>query len=142
MEFVKNCYFKYKELILYVVFGGLTTLVNFAVYFVLRFFFGEELYLWFNAIAWLLSVLFAFVTNKLWVFESKQKDLATWVREGIPFFGARLFSLLLDMAFMFVTVSLLALPDGWMKLASNILVVIVNYLFSKLWIFRKPKENR
>nr|QGT51046.1 membrane protein [uncultured Firmicutes bacterium] len=131
---------KYKEFILYVLFGGLTTLVNMVVYFVLLHLFGEAYYLWFNAAAWLVSVLFAFVTNKLWVFESKRTDLATWLKEGIPFFGARAFSLFLDMGFMFVTVSLLDLPNGWMKLASNVVVVLVNYVFSKLIIFRKPKD--
>lgn len=128
---------KYKEFILYVVFGVLTTVVNMVVYFALLSVFGETYYLWFNAAAWLISVLFAFVTNKLWVFESKRTDLATWLKEGIPFFGARAFSLLMDMGFMFVTVSLFALPNGWMKLASNIVVVLVNYIFSKLIIFRK-----
>lgn len=138
--FLRKYFFKYKELILYVLFGGLTTLVNMIVYFVLLFAFGDTYYLWFNGIAWLASVLFAFITNKLWVFESKQTDAATWLREGAAFFGARVFSLLLDMGFMFVTVSLLALPNGWMKLASNVVVVIVNYVLSKLIIFRSPKN--
>lgn len=128
---------KYKELILYIIFGGLTTLVNLIVYSVLICVFGEPYYLWLNGIAWFLSVLFAFITNKLWVFESKKTDFGTWLREGVPFFGARVFSLLLETGFLYVTVSLLTWPNLWMKLTANIIVVIVNYVLSKLIVFRK-----
>ena len=68
---IKKLYKKYEEVILYVVFGGLTTLVNFVSFWVFNKILGEKFYLVSNVIAWFISVVFAYVTNKLWVFESK-----------------------------------------------------------------------
>ena len=71
MNRIKELLKKYEELILYVVFGGLTTVVNFVAFWLLNKLLGEEIYLVNNVIAWFVSVIFAYVTNKLWVFESK-----------------------------------------------------------------------
>ena len=87
---------KYEELILYVVFGGLTTVVNFAVYWVLNKALGENFYLVNNVIAWFVSVVFAYVTNKLWVFESKSWAPKILAKEVPEFFAARVFSLLVE----------------------------------------------
>ena len=127
---------KYREVILYLIFGVLTTLVNLISYFLLTDVAGVN-YLFSNVLAWVLSVLFAYGTNRVWVFQSQAKGTAAIVKEMASFFGARLFSGGLDMGIMFVCVSLIGLPDGVIKILSNILVIVLNYLFSKLWIFKK-----
>ena len=127
---------KYRGLILYLVFGVLTTAINIAVYAlcyrVLRLPNVPS-----NVVAWILAVLFAFVTNKLYVFESKSLERGTVLRELLSFVGARLATGLLDLAVMFVGVDLLHGPDLVFKVASNIVVIILNYVFSKLIVFRK-----
>ena len=127
---------KYREVILYLIFGVLTTLVNLISYFLLTDVAGVN-YLFSNVLAWVLSVLFAYGTNRVWVFQSQAKGTAAILKEMVSFFGARLFSGGLDMGIMFVCVSLIGLPDGVIKILSNILVIVLNYLFSKLWIFKK-----
>ena len=121
---------------MYAIFGGLTTVVNMVSY-----------YLSFNVlkipnvpstvIAWVLAVAFAFVTNKLWVFDSPSFDAKTLKHEIPTFFGARLATGVLDVAIMYLAVDLMHWnPTVW-KLISNVLVIIINYVASKLVIFRK-----
>ena len=90
---IKKLYKKYEEVILYVVFGVLTTLVNFVSFWVFNKILGEKFYLVSNVIAWFISVVFAYVTNKLWVFESKSWAFKILLKEVPEFFAARLFSL-------------------------------------------------
>lgn len=129
---------KYKEIIMYLIFGVLTTLVNIGVYFICAkvFFINYQVS---NVIAWVLSVTFAFITNKLYVFDSKDKDLNKTLKEAISFYGFRLFSLGFDILIMFVMVSVLNINDLISKIVSNVVVVIINYIFSKLIIFKKVK---
>ena len=123
---------KYESVLLYLIFGVLTTLVNFAAYHVcytkLQF---PNLVS--NTIAWILSVLFAFITNKSFEFSKLAVELS-------GFITARLFTGFLDTAIMFVGVDIL--KRNWIiaKIVSSVVVVILNYIFSKLFIFRKNKE--
>ena len=128
-------YNKYKEALLYLVFGGLTTLVNIVAFFILRQF-KIEVYVS-NAIAWFLSVLFAFITNKLFVFESKGKSKKENIRECVSFFGFRVLSLIFDMGAMYLLLQVLNINELISKIISNVLVIILNYIFSKLFIFKK-----
>jgi putative flippase GtrA len=125
------------ELISYLVFGVLTTIVNVVVYTGLTRLAGVP-YLWSNAVAWLASVAFAFVTNKLWVFESKSTDRKVVAYELSTFITARLASGLLDTGLMYVAVGVAHAPDLWSKVFVNVVVVIVNYAFSKFVVFRRP----
>ena len=138
---LKSLLLRYKEQLLYVFFGGLTTLINMAVYALCMQVFG-----WVNVpsviIAWVLSVLFAFVTNKLWVFESRETDRATLLREGASFFGARAATGVLDVIIMYLAVDCLGWNATLWKLISNILVIILNYVASKLFIFNKKQSPR
>ncbi|MCI5801480.1 MAG: GtrA family protein [Oscillospiraceae bacterium] len=129
---------KYREVLNYLFFGVLTTLVNLVSYFVLTRAFHIN-YIAATAIAWVLSVLFAYVTNKIWVFESRDTAPGVILRELISFVGCRLFSGALDMGIMYLCVSVWGMPDGIIKILSNILVIVLNYIFSKLLIFRKGK---
>ena len=131
---------KHKALILYLVFGVLTTLVNIASYWL----FAHPLSLGTlasNILAWLLSVLFAFFTNKLIVFESRGNGVKRFLWEILTFFGARLATGVLDTAIMLVFVDLLHLNDIAVKIASNIIVIILNYIVSKFVIFAKKKRG-
>lgn len=137
---MKQLFVKYRELILYVFFGGLTTLVNWGLYWLL----ANPLevpYLWATAIAQIASILFAYVTNRIWVFQSKAKGFQEVSLEMLRFFGARGVSFFLDLGCMYVGVDLLHINDTWMKLLANILVIIANYVFSKVFVFRKGQEK-
>ena len=130
---------KYKGLILYGVFGALTTAINIAAYALCY----RALHLPnvpSNVIAWILGVAFAFITNKLYVFESKGLERSTVLRELVSFVSARLATGLLDLAVMFVGVDLLHGPDLVFKVASNVIVILLNYVLSKLIVFRKKTE--
>lgn len=141
MKLLKSLFLKYRELILYVFFGGLTTLVNWAGYWLLADVFHVP-YLWATAIAQILSILFAYVTNRIWVFESKAKGFSAVFWEMVRFFGCRAASFVLDLLCMRIGVGGVHVNDMVMKLLSNVIVVIVNYVFSKLIVFRKPKQGR
>lgn len=128
-------YQKYKIVILYLAFGGLTTLVNIITYFSLTKLFGIQ-YIISNVIAWIVSVLFAYVTNRLFVFASKGKGLIFILRECSAFIGCRLFSGLVDTTTMYVMIDLLHFNDLLVKIIANIFVIILNYVFSKRIIFK------
>lgn len=154
MNAIKEALKKYKEPILYVLFGGLTTVVNFVVFYLMNRAAGEELYLVNNVIAWLAAVLFAYITNKLWVFESKSLAAKTVLKELAEFFSARIFSLGIEEGGLWLFVDQLGFDSfsfsilGFeitgkliAKFVLAVIVVILNYFFSKFIIFRKSKKN-
>lgn len=132
---------KYRELILYVFFGGLTTLVDWLSYWLLTDVLHVP-YMAANFISQLLSILFAYATNRRWVFESKVHGAKGIAVEMVKFFGARAASLLLNMLCMFVGVDLLHANDKLVKVIASIFVIIANYVFSKLFVFRDGKKER
>ena len=126
----------HKEVVTYLIFGVLTTLVNYAVYL--------PLYNWLhlsatlsNAIAWVAAVAFAFVTNKPFVFESHDWSMKTVIPELSKFVGCRVGSGLAETAIIFLTVDLLQWNGNHWKLLTSVLVVILNYIASKLLVFKK-----
>ena len=121
-----------KELFLYVVFGTLTTIVNIVVYFALEYV-GVN-YIISNIIAWFLSVLFAYVTNRIWVFESKSPNI---MKEMVLFFSGRIFTGVLDTALLYLFVDILTLGNTFSKIAVEIIIIILNYLLSKLIVFKE-----
>ena len=121
-----------KELFLYILFGILTTLVNIITYLFFTRIFGIN-YLISNIIAWILSVLFAYFTNRIWVFESRNANI---IKEISLFFGGRLFSGIVDVGFMYVFIEILSINDFISKIIIQILVIILNYLISKLIVFK------
>ena len=150
MKMIKTLFIKYKELITYVIFGVLTTLVNFFAFWIFTKIFGEHLYLVNNAIAWVVGVVFAYITNKLFVFESKSWDLKVITKEITGFLGARIFSFLVEEGGMFLFVSVLGLGEKSLtllgftitgqfivKILLAVIVVILNYIFSKFIIFKR-----
>ena len=154
MKTIKNLIIKYKELIIYGIFGVGTTLVNFLTYELFNMLLGVDLYWVSNIIAWFVSVVFAYVTNKLFVFESKSWSSKTAGKEFIEFVGARLFSFGVEEGGMWLFVDILAFGEKSLtlfgftitgqiiaKLALAVIVVILNYFFSKFIIFKKKKEQ-
>lgn len=144
---------KYKEIILYIFFGVLTTIVNFVIYFIMNALLGEDMYLVSNVIAWIGAVAFAYVTNKIWVFESKSRESKTLLREIGEFVSARLLSLGIEEAGLYIFVDLLKFSaysfsflrltitgDVIAKIIMQIIVVTLNYIFSKFIIFKKVKK--
>ena len=145
---------KYKELLLYVIFGGFTTVVNFIVFWICGKFLGEDLYLVSNAIAWFASVVFAYITNKLFVFESKNLSPKVLLKEIPAFFSARILSFAIEEGGMWLFVDALGFGEfsvsvlgftvsGQLiaKLVLAVIVVITNYFASKFIIFRKKKAE-
>ena len=121
-----------KELILYVVFGAFTFFVNLISYFFFANLLGIN-YLISNAISWSLSVLFAYVTNRTWVFESKSPNI---LKEMSLFFGGRIFSGIVDMLLMYTFIDLLVFNSTISKIVVQIIVIVLNYIFSKLIVFK------
>lgn len=139
MKKIKELIQKYDAIIRYGIFGVITTIINIAIYALCYQHLGIG-NVASNVIAWIISVLVAFVTNKLWVFDSKTFEAAVVFREMLSFFGCRIATGLVDMAIMYVTVDLLMLNATVMKCISNVIVIIVNYIASKLLIFRKKSS--
>ncbi|MEE0935858.1 MAG: GtrA family protein [Methanobrevibacter sp.] len=121
-----------RELFLYVVFGAMTFFVNLISYFFFQSVLGVN-YLISNAIAWFLSVLFAYITNRKWVFESRSPDI---LKEMSLFFGGRIFSGVVDTALMYLFIDVMVLDNAFSKIVVQVIVIVLNYIFSKLIVFK------
>jgi len=154
MKKIRELLKKYKEIILYIIFGALTTLVNFVSFGVCNKLLGEQLYLFNNGVAWVISVIFAYVTNKIYVFDSKSAVFKVLMKEFVAFLGARVFSFLVEEFFMWLCIDLLGFSGysvtfagftitGQLltKLILAVVVVIMNYFFSKFFIFAKKNKS-
>ena len=128
-------YKQYKQQINYLIFGVLTTLINVAMYYAC-FNIMNISNIISNIIAWFLSVLFAYITNKIWVFESKTRNKNKILYELFTFFSARMVTGLIDIGFMLLTVDILMLDSLVMKVCSNLIVIVLNYIASKLIVFK------
>ena len=146
---IKKLLVKYREIIMYVIMGGCTTLVNWVVYTPLS---VTRLYdiangMVCNAAAWLAAVIFAFVTNKLWVFESKDVSPDVVAGEAAKFFGSRIFTGIIEtvcpslLVMAGLDTGLFGVQGGAAKLTVSILIVILNYILSKLLVFRKKDRQ-
>lgn len=132
---------KYKEMISYLFFGVATTLVNFVVYWGMTDLAGlPETPS--NITAWFAAVIFAFITNKLFVFESKSLAIGCLAREFGTFFAARIFSGVIENGGFWVCVDLLELNDWAVKIALSVIVVITNYVTGKFLVFRKKARAK
>lgn len=136
---INKLYIKYKEIIWYLVFGILTTIVSLITYFLLTYTvidvnnpFMLQIA---NIISWVTSVTFAYFTNKKYVFMQKEKS----IREVLTFYLSRLSTLLLDMLLMFILVTKLNMNDKICKLIIQIIIIILNYILSKLLVFKKTR---
>ena len=136
MELLKKIIIKYKSFISYAVFGVLTTIVNIVTYNLCYYQVGIS-NTFSNVIAWVFAVAFAYFTNKIWVFESKSWKWEILRREVATFVSCRLATGILDIIIMYICVDIMQWHAMVMKIISNVLVIILNYVFSKLVIFKK-----
>ena len=143
LEFLK----KHKAVILYIIFGGMTTVIDWTVSFLLYYFWGDAieatpvLLHGANVIAWVAAVAFAYVTNRIWVFESKRRGFLPIVCEIAAFAGGRVLTLLLQEAIMGIFCTWLGLNAYLFKVIAAVLVIILNYFISKLLVFRKTRRE-
>jgi len=137
MKNILEIYKKYKEIINYLIVGVLSTIVSLLTYYVCVYTFlnpENAFELQFaNIISWIIAVIFAYFTNRKYVFESKNDKL----KESIKFIGSRIITLLLDMLTMYIGVTLLLFNDKIIKLVSQIIVIVGNYIISKFFVFKK-----
>ncbi|MDO5569192.1 MAG: GtrA family protein [bacterium] len=135
MKKLFSIYEKYQEKINYLIFGGLTTVVNLITYYIFTRSFGlSELVS--NIPAWIIAVTFAYTTNRMFVFRSKDKNI---LKEIISFFIFRILSLIIDMLMIYIFVNIFNFNDMLIKVISNIIVIILNYIFSKLFVFKEGR---
>ena len=141
MEKLLNLYKKYKEIINYLIVGVLTTILSLLIYYVCVYTFldpNNKIQLQIaNVLSWVAGVIFAYFTNRKYVFESKNKNK---LKEATSFVSSRITTLLLDMFIMWLGVSVLKYNDKIIKLISQVLVVVSNYVLSKLFVFKKTDK--
>ena len=130
---LNNLYKKYKEIINYLIFGGLTTVVSIVTYALFAKVFYID-YLISNVLSWILAVLFAYITNKIFVFESKSKKN---VKEITSFFFFRIISLVMEMIILYIFVDMLHIDDLITKIIAQVTVIVANYVFSRVFVFKK-----
>jgi len=130
---VKYIYNNYKEIINYLIFGILTTLVSIITYAIFTRLFNIN-YNISNVLSWLLAVSFAYITNKNYVFNSKDKNI---IKSIIKFFTSRITTLIIEIIFMLIMVDILKFNDMVCKIIVQFIVIVLNYVFSKLFVFNK-----
>ncbi|KRM75230.1 GtrA family protein [Secundilactobacillus collinoides] len=140
MTKIKQLWQQYASVISYLVFGVLTTVVNIGVFDVLDTY-AHWNYQVATVLAWFISVLFAYITNKLWVFNSKTTTSQALMTELGSFFFFRILSLFMDMAMMWLGISILHASPLLTKVVDNVVIVVVNYLFSRVFIFKRVEQG-
>ncbi len=130
-------YQKHKEILLYLFFGGCTFIISIGSFTLLNVALGvNELIA--NIISWILAVLFAFFTNRTWVFQSETHTIVEFGKQFLSFISARVITLLIEETIIFVFITLMGFNSVGVKVMAQIVVIILNYVFSKLFVFRKP----
>ena len=138
---INSLFNKYKDIILYVIFGIATTVINFAVYTVLVKFFSQDMTLS-NLISWVISVSFAFITNKIYVFSSRSFKSKTLFKEFVSFYSSRIITGIIEIVFPTVLFhlgldfELFGIKGFVAKAIVNVIVIILNYVFSKVFVFK------
>ena len=132
-------YKKNKEVLMYLFFGGLCFLVSVFTYAYFNVTLGiNELLA--NILSWIIAVTFAFVTNKIWVFHSKNDSFGEFMREMTAFYGGRVVTLVMEEAILFLFITVLGLNSILVKIVAQVVVIVLNYVISKLFVF-KEKET-
>lgn len=137
-DFTWEMYRKYEEGINYLIFGFLAFVLNYVLYFL----FASALqmhYMAATALSWVLTVVFAYWTNRTFVFKSNNKDAQSLGKEFVSFIGARVATEVLELALMFLMVDCADLNEYFSKLICQVIVIVANYFLSKLWIFKEKK---
>ncbi|WP_100486868.1 GtrA family protein [Sporolactobacillus pectinivorans] len=128
------------EVVLYLIMGILTTIINIACFLVLIQFHMD--YKIATTIAWIVSIIFAYITNKIYVFKSKTENSKTLIKEIFSFFWFRLLSYFIDLGSMILMVGFLKTNETLAKIIANVFVVVINYAFSKWFIFNRKTSSK
>ena len=139
IELIGKLYKKYEELVMYIIVGVCTMIVSLASYYIL----ANPLGIYYqtaNIISWVLAVAFAYVTNKKFVFKSRYSGLSGTAKEMASFVSSRIASLLAEVISMYFFVQICQIDDNIVKLMNQVLVTVLNYIFSKFWVFRKSRK--
>ena len=139
MSALKNLSLSRRQLFLYALFGVLTTVVNIVVYGLCTRIFDISMPIS-NAFAWFLAVLFAYLTQRIWVFGTSAHTVLSVIREAVSFFGCRVFTGILDMGVMYIGIELMHGDDLTVKCVANFLVILANYVGSKLIVFHSATK--
>ena len=139
---IQGLYKQYKEIINYLVFGVLSTIVNFVSYYIFaKIIVIDEVIS--SGLAWFCSVTFAYITNKIFVFESKTTTVKEFFKEMVSFFLARVFSgALCDVGTFAVMVKVFNINDIFAKIVTQVMVIILNYILSKFIIFKNKQSKK
>ena len=140
MNNLKKLFLKYKSQILYLFFGGVTTVINIVVFFILNTLLHIN-YQISNVIAWILCVIVAYITNKIWVFESKTTNKKDLLKETISFLLARVLTLAMEFILLYILVEKIGVIEIISKILVNVIVIVSNYFLSKLVIFNSKKTK-
>lgn len=129
-------YKAHKEVLLYLLFGGLAFVVSIATYAFFNVTVGiNELVA--NILSWIITVAFAFLTNRVWVFNAPTKNAAEFIRQMISFFGGRVITLVIEEIILLVFITLLRFASMPVKIVAQIVVIVLNYVISKVLVFKK-----
>lgn len=131
---------KYHEIIMYLIFGVATTVINISIFYICNEFLGID-YRISNTIGWFISVLFAFVTNKYFVFSDNQNGKTSFFQEMLLFYWYRALSFVIDMGLIIICIEWLLISDFWSKIITQVVVIIVNYFFSKFFVFKNSSKK-
>lgn len=141
IEKFKLLYYKYEELIAYAFWGVATTVINVAVFWFLHQFTSWN-YIINATIAWILSVLFSYLTNKAFVFHSPSKSFMGDLLEMVSFFSGRLATLFLEFLMLWIGITLMHQNQILVKIVENIIVIAINYFWSKWLVFRNSENHK
>ena len=143
MNNITNLYKKYQEIINYLIVGVLTTIVSIVTYFLFSLILDIEnniLFILANVLSWICAVIFAYITNKKFVFNTTTSSKKEEIKVFSMFVSSRITTLLIELAFMFITVKVILINDKIAKVIAQFIVIILNYVLSKLFVFKK-KNN-
>lgn len=143
MNKIFDLYKKYQEIINYLIVGVLTTVVSIVTYFIFSLILDIEnniLFILANVLSWICAVVFAYITNKKFVFNTTTSSKKEELKVFSMFVSSRISTLLIELAFMFITVKVILINDKIAKVIAQFIVIVLNYLLSKLFVFKK-KNN-
>ncbi len=144
---IQDLYYKYEEALMYLFFGVLTTVVSFVSAGISKagleaLGFGENIVsVGSTVFSWICAVTFAYITNKLWVFDSKVKEKKALLSEAVSFYGGRVFTLIVETVMMWIGYSLIGINYWVTKIAANVVVLILNYVISKIFVFKNKEKT-
>lgn len=132
-------YEKYEDILLYIFFGALTTLVSFGTHYLGILIFNNVVIN--TTFSWICAVLFAFFTNRIWVFQAPTKTAGEFFFQLLKFFGSRFFTYLVELLIMFVFVDLLSFKEMIVKICAQAVILVLNFILSKFMVFKKGKKE-